>query len=72
MAQEAVKVRDREIRRLGAEVCKGSSVDAQALQLRAEAHEGIIVQLSQQVGAAMSAKSYTLPCQLGQHVLPTI
>ena len=49
VAQEAVRVRDREVRRLGAEVARGASVDGQAAHFRAEAHEGIIVQLSQQV-----------------------
>ena len=56
-------MRDREIRRLGAEVCKGGGVDARALQFRAEAHEGIIVQLSEQVAR---------PCPQHLHLPPSV
>lgn len=48
--QELMKTRDVEIARLGARDGAAPDLDVAALQFRAEAHEGIIIQMHQQVG----------------------
>jgi hypothetical protein len=65
--QEAVRARDAEIARLSAQGGQGiSNLDAAALQLRAEAHEGVILQLNQQAGSPCIPRVGILPFVLAR------